>query len=777
MAQTPISATALISSTTPTTLYTVPAGATAVVKSVLTSSLLGNFPTMTVNKVVGGTTYPIVVDATSGYNSATNFPQNKTVNALSGPVTLTAGQSLSVSTTTSPAYKFPTTYSPNTNLGQRINNMNYLNGQYIAVGYDNSVQLGLVLTSPDGITWTKQTFPYFMTITDIGFDGTNYVVCGISNQGFIYYSTNLSSWTQVASGTSTNMYCITYGNSKWLMGGANGVYAYATTPTSWTVGTMTDGQLINAVLVIGTNFAFGTDGTYKYTADFTTFTAPYVAPVSSTGNNFAFAIDAAGKVYSQNSNNPNANPATSLYQSTNNAKTFTAIDFTGLAGTNPTDSGPVYSFGNGGRIYWMFNHPSNSRYLASSDGVTWSNQTYSGTYSSQSGSWYSSNLFTMLGTTTATSVMFNWQYSASQVLINPVSSSGIVGSAGVAFASSGTYIAPNNNGYLVPIGNRNSGSWVAISVNEGNTQYARMWTGTSYTAGSDTTYSTNVFYIAGYGGPISCCTRPASNGFIIGTSSGYILASTSGTGGFSLITNNGQGSSVVGLAANGDTATSKIVAVYANGYTYYSVNQGTTWSAGGVISDSFINIGFSNGGTIQYANGTWIIYSFNNGGVFYYSTDGINWISNPLAIKNMYTLNSNNIFLMADGINYTTGTSPDNFGLKNTTFGAGDYGSVRRMVYVGSTYFVGIAGSIYQSTNLASWTGSSTSSTQINNLTFYASGYSSATSIAYSGSGSTFAVGNALRNQTTDNVSFGQPTALATALVAAVTTVGIVEIT
>lgn len=777
MAQTPISATALVGSTTPTTLYTVPAGATAVVKSVLTSSLLGSFPNMTVNKVSGGTTYPITVEQPSGTNAASGYPITKTRNLLEGPITLTAGEALSVSTTATPNYKFPTTYSPTTNPGQRVNNMNYLNGQYIAVGYDNSVQLGLVLTSPDGITWTKQTFPFYMIITDIGFDGTNYVVCGTSNQGYIYYSTNLSSWTQVASGTSTDMFCITYGNSKWLMGGSSGAYAYATTPTSWTVGSLAGTPVINAVLAISTNFAFGTDGTYRYTSDFTTFTSPYVAPAAPSADFFAFAIDSAGKVYNTNTNNPNSNPATSLYQSTNNAKTFTAIDLTGLAGTNPTARGPVYSFGNGGRIYWMFSHPSNSRYISSSDGVTWTNQTYSGTYSTQSGNWYSSNLYTMLGTTTATSVMFNWLYSHNQLLINPVSSAGIVGSAGVAFTSSNTYINPNYYGYLVPIGNRNGGNWVAIGVNESNTAYTRMWTGTDYQNGSDTTYATNVWYILAYGYPVSGCTRPANNGFIAGTTNGYLLYSTSSTGGFNIVTNNGNGAAVVGLATDGNTATSKIVAIYGNGSTYYSLNQGLSWTAGGVISDSFTNVGFSNGGILQYSNGVWIAFSYNNGGVFYYSTDGINWISNPLGVKNLYTLNSNNIFLMADGINYTTGTSPDNFGLKNTTFSPGDYGSVRRMAYVGSTYFVGVASSIYQSTNLVSWTGSSTNSTQINNQTFYQNYGSSATSIAYSGSGATFAIGNALRNQTTDNVSFGQPTALATALVAAVATVGIVEIT
>lgn len=776
MAQTPKSATALISSTTPTTLYTVPTGATAIVKTVLSSSLISTFGYVTVNKVSGGTTYPLVRDVATGIQGNNYYPTTMAKNSLDGPITLTAGESLSVSTSSSPQYKFPTTYSLTTNSGQRINNTNYLNGKYIAVGYDNSTQTGLVLTSTDGITWTKQTFPYYMVITDIGFDGTNYVVCGASNQGYIYYSTNLSSWTQVSTGTSTNMFCITYGNSKWLMGGASGVYAYATTPTSWTVGTLSPASTINAVLVINTNFCFGTEAAYRYTADFTTFTTPYIAPYAGTTNSIAFAIDAAGKIYNVNTRSPNGYATTSLYTSTNNAKTFTAIDLSALT-ARPENYGSIFSFGNGGKTYWQFTHPSTSKYLSSTDGVTWSSQQYTGTYQNTSGNWYSTNLFTMLGTTTAQSILFNWIYNNTGVLLNPIASNGTLGSASVAFTSSGTYIEPNTYGILVPIGNVNSGAWVAISYNVQNTSYSRMWTGTAYNTGSDTTNTANVWYIDAYGPIISGCTRPGNNGFIIGTNSGYVGYSTSSTGGFNVSTQNANGAAVVGIATDGNNASSKIVALYANGYTYYSLDQGINWTAGGAIADSFSYVAFSNNSPLMYSNGTWVAYSYQNGGSFYYSTDGINWIGNPLAIQNMYTLNSNNIFLQADGLNYTTGTSPDNFGLKITAIYPNSYPSVRRMAYVGGTYFVGAGNTLFQSTNLTSWTSNTFNSTQVNNLTYYSSVGSSATSIAYSGSGSTFSVGNALRQQTVDNVSFGQPTALSTALVSLTTTASIIEIT
>jgi hypothetical protein len=781
MAQTPKSVSAYVGSTTPVTLYTVPAGATAVVKSVLTASLLNSYATVTINKVSGGNTYPIVYNAVSGYAATTgtyyNNPANATLNLLNGPITLTAGDALTISTSSTAAYKFPTNYSPTTNPNQRINNMNYLNGKYIAVGYDSSAGLGLILTSTDGITWTKQTFTYAIVITDIGFDGTNYVVCGTSNQGYTYYSTNLSSWTQVSMGTgSVDMYCITYGNSKWLMGGAGGNYCYATTPSSWTVGTLANSPAINAVLVIGTNFCFGNDYAYTYTTDFTTFITPYNSVYQLTTNANQMAIDGAGKVYVANTNAPASFPTTSLYQSTNNAKSFTAIDLTGLS-PMPGNYGSVYAFGNGGKLYWSFTHPGYSNYLSSSDGVTWVGGLYSGSNYNANTNWYSTNLYTLLGTTTGTSQLFNWIYGIQRVMINGVSSAGVVGAAGVNFVYNGSSgVDPNSNGYLLPIGNVNGGAWAAIGTNPANTPYTNYWYGTSSTNGSNTQYVDNSWYNSAYGSPVAGCTRPGATGFIIGTTNGYIGYTNTNNGAINLIGRAlGITQSFAAMVVNGNLATSKIVAIYTNGQSVYSTDQGQTWTAGYTFPDTFSYSTFSNGQALVYGNGVWVAWASGTY-QFYYSTDGVNWIGNPYGVRNMYTLNSNNIFLLPSSLVYTAGTSPDAF-VSGGAVTPSDYPSVRRMAYVGGTYFIGKANQLSQSTDLQTWTTNSFNGTQINNSLYYTYQGPGATSIAYSGSGSTFVVGNALRNASADNVSFGQPTTLANALVVGSTTVGLVEIT
>lgn len=770
MAQTPKSVSAYIGSTVPTTLYTVPTGATAVVNSALTSSLIGGYASMTINKVSNGVTYPLVVNAISGYDPSTNYPQNSTLNLLNGPVTLTAGDVISASTSTTGQYKFPATLTPTTNVGQRINNMNYLNGRYIAVGYDNTAGLGLILTSTDGITWTKQTFPYYMVITDIGFDGTNYVVCGSGNLGYIYYSTNLSSWTQVSMGTTQNMYCITYGNSKWVAAGASGAVVYATTPSSWTYTSIPTSANISAVLVIGTNFCFGSDNAYLYTSDFSTYVKPYVPPNTPNTSN-QFSMDATGRLYSTTSFNPQNDPTRSLYTSTNNAKTFTAVDLSALS-NRPVNYGFPYSFSNGVTMYWQWDHSGSSYYLYTTNGTTWATGNYSGTYGAATETFYSTNLFGLYGGTSYNSIV-NWLGSSFVLLFVNVASNGTT--TGFAFASGNQYVDPNGYGALVCAGNPTQGTWMALGYNPSNSAFFNYWYGGNTTTGSNSTYTNNAYYINSYGTPICAIGRPGGNGYIVGSSNGYVGWTTASTGGFGNFRRPLGTTSIVGMIASGNTTASKIVVLYSNGQNAYSTDQGVTWTAGNSINQAFYQGAFQSGGVLQYANGVFIAYSYATGS-FYYSTDGANWIGNPFNITNMYTLNSNNVFLQSTSLTYTTGTNPDTF-IQGGTYPSGGSPSVRRMTYVNGTYFIGGQNVLSQSTDLQTWTTNSFSGQQINNQLYYSNYANSNVSIAYSGSGTSFVIGNSLRNVSSDNVSFGQPTAVANALVVGSTTLGIVEIT
>jgi hypothetical protein len=780
MAQTPISASANYNGTTPTTLYTVPAGATAVVKTVVGSSLIGTFDTVTVNKVSGGIVYPLIQNKPTGYGAATGYPQVLGENLLSGPITLAANDVLSISTSTSANYKFITTVITANFPTYRVYNTNYFNSTYIAVGFDASNGNGLVLTSTDAVTWTKQNFPFGIQLTDIAFDGTNYVVVGIANGNFLYYSTNLTSWTQVAAPNSSDMYSVTYGNSKFVAGGVSGVIWYATSPTStWSTATLPEVPTINSVLTIGTSWAFGTTGSYVYTSDFSTFISPYYfRPTNAVSGGYqSFAVDDAGKIYAARSGgNPNANPTNALWSSTNSGISFTAIDLSAL-GSLPTQPAYPFVFGNGGRMAWMAYHPSNSRYLASADGVTWTSQAYTGTNGTAASTWYSMNGAGRVSTS------YNYLMSyldgvgaGGNITLGTVSSSGIF-TLGIAFNTNETQFNPSGYGTGAMAASAFNGEWNYASTNVANTNYPNVYYGTSMSNGSTAQMSSNIWYMVAYGTPSCACGRPGRTGFLFGTSAGYIIYTNTYNTATTVITtrvmpDNGQ---IVAIVASGTATNSKIMAITTSGYIATSTDTGITWTYVSRISAGFSGTSLIGGSkNLHFVNGVW--YAFDDNSNIYVSTDTINWTSNPLNIVSMYTLNSNNIFIKSSaGITYTTGTSLDTF--VNPTSISFDGGpSVRRMAYVNSTYVIGGDGRILTSTNLTDWTSNSISNKQINNITFYSPLGSGLASIMYTGAGSNIVVGNAIRAIGNNAFSMSQPTAFASAKVTGAATAGIVEI-
>jgi hypothetical protein len=786
MAQTPISTSVIYNSRTPTNIYTVPSARTAVVKSVLASSLITTYDTVTINKVSGGVTYPIVQNRTTGYPSVsstyTAYPPKESVNLLDSPITLVAGESLSISTTTSAQYKFITSVNGTTHPNLRVNNIHYLNSTYIAVGFDATNGNGLVITSTDAITWTKQNFPFGLTITDIAFDGTNYVVVGRGSVGFLYYSTNLTSWTQVAAPNTSDMNCITFGNSRFVAGGTSGVIWYATTPTSWSTATTPIAADINAVLTIGTNWAFGSTGAYCYTSNFTTFTAPYffkpiTASVASGIN--GFAMDSAGKMYIGNtSTSPNASATTAIWSSTDLGKTFTAYDLSGLSG-RPTNSVFPHAFGNGGKVFWMFTHPATSPYLSSSDGVSINSQSFTGTYATSSSNWYTINGTGGIGSTYNYMMSYLTGGTASTygaLQIGTVASNGVYTDTLSFLLANAQIIAPNQYGHGAMAASPSTGTWIFAATFQNDTNYGAWLRGTSASNGAVGQGMAYAWYIPSLGSVYSACHRPNHAGFIMGTNSGYLMTIETPTSTETVergrpFPDNGV---VCAITPSGTTSQSKILAISAGGYIASSTDQGVTWTYVSRISASFSPFTYVGGNkSLQYSNGYWM--AFDSSGGVYYSTDGLTWLGNPLNIGNMYTLNSNNIFIKANtGITYTAGTSPDVF-VNATTQNLGDHVSVRRMAYVNGSYLIGGAGVIYSSTDLLTWTGLSIANKQINNSTFYSP--NNCTAIVYTGAGNNIVVGNALRATTSaTDFSISQPTLLSASLVTGAATAGIVEI-
>lgn len=770
MAQTPKSASVQYNSTTPVTMYTVPTGATAVVKTVIAQSQVTDLDVVTVNKVYNGVTYPLVVNSYSATPAGTYYAQTWANNLLQGPITLAAGETLSISTSSAAYYKFPKATIP-TSTGFRIYNLNYLNGNYIAVGKDVGLGVGLILTSPNGTTWTRQTFNYAIGINDIGFDGTNYVVVGASNGGFLYRSTDLVNWTQTAAPNSNNMNCITYGNGKWVAGGVSGSIWYSSNATTWTAATFTYSSTINTVLTIGTNWVFGTAGAYGYTADFSTFYVPnYLANI----NRNYIASDAAGKIYVTNTNYAAVWPTNCLYTSSNNGKTLTAADFSALASLPNMSVVPVVA-PNGGRVLYPIDLGGGvSTYLSSANGTTWSVQNIPGSYSGTNT--YVSNLFPVGSTYNA---MAGIQLST-RFMIYTINSSGVL-TQSLQFANNQAYISAWDYGVYVPAGNPTTGTWIAMGVQTNNTSYIAYQYGNGTNNGSDAQYTQFAWYTGSFGYPYCAMYKPATNGYFCGTSSGWVISNSSTTtafgNGVQIFTN---GSPVVGLAANGNTATSKIVAISGDGYSCFSVDQGVTWTSKKLVTSSGFNANpWGSTTNLTYSNGYWYAVSQNN--IIYYTADGITWNAPPYNVQYATTLNSLNIFINnISGLIYTTGTTVDAFTATSTTTNfTTSYPSVRRMTYVGGTYYIGAGSTMFSSTDLSTWRGNSFNTTRINNVDYIdPSGNSNSTAaIAYSGSGSSILVTGALLAASQDNASFSVPTVSSLALVTGSATASIVEIT
>lgn len=285
MPQTPVSVSAFVSSATPSTVYTVPAGKAAIINNVQATSLLGGTVAMTINKVgTDATVYPMAVDRISG-DDINFFTGNSTVakapmNLLKGSLTLAAGESLSIGTSTAASFKFPQTYTGNGILNQ----ITYGGGRYVVVGRNDDNSKGLVLTSTDGQSWTRQTFPFAFTLLDVA-AATGRIVAISSSYTTGYFTSvdNGVTWTQVAGlsgGHSGAPVGVFYVNSTWIIIGSNYIYSSADGAT-WTLNSAFTTYLgaanpsLKNVSWDGTRYVFATTyGLIHANSALTTFSSP-----------------------------------------------------------------------------------------------------------------------------------------------------------------------------------------------------------------------------------------------------------------------------------------------------------------------------------------------------------------------------------------------------------------------------------------------------------------------------------------------------------------------
>jgi len=100
-------------------------------------------------------------------------------------------------------------------------------GLFVTVG-DN----GIILTSSDGISWTKRTSGTTKNLYGVTYGNSTFVTVG--DNGTIFTSSSGTSWTSRTSGTTKNLYGVTYGDGLFVTVGDNATILTSSDGTTWT---------------------------------------------------------------------------------------------------------------------------------------------------------------------------------------------------------------------------------------------------------------------------------------------------------------------------------------------------------------------------------------------------------------------------------------------------------------------------------------------------------------------------------------------------------------
>jgi hypothetical protein len=242
MPTTPKSVSVNVLGTTNTTIYTVPALKTAIVKAVIGANADNGGSTFTVSKAISGQNYPISTNQSPVTVNATGGTTIRGVNLLQAPITMAAGEELKAYASAVSYYNLPSvssatpttaadgsTYSILANL--------FANGIYMAVG--NCTSGAYVATSTDAITWTQRTGALAVAsqFNLITCNGSVWVATNTANsQGTVYYSSdNGVTWAPaVVVASATNFQCLINNGSTFLISGSNYKIYSSTNGSTWT---------------------------------------------------------------------------------------------------------------------------------------------------------------------------------------------------------------------------------------------------------------------------------------------------------------------------------------------------------------------------------------------------------------------------------------------------------------------------------------------------------------------------------------------------------------
>jgi len=107
---------------------------------------------------------------------------------------------------------------------------------FVAVGGSYFDEPGVILTSPDGITWTRRHYGSRANLCAVEFGNGMFVTVG--DLGTIFTSKDGIKWHRQHSGVSESVLLasVTAGNGRFLVGGESGLVLISTNGVEWILG-------------------------------------------------------------------------------------------------------------------------------------------------------------------------------------------------------------------------------------------------------------------------------------------------------------------------------------------------------------------------------------------------------------------------------------------------------------------------------------------------------------------------------------------------------------
>ena len=146
---------------------------------------------------------------------------------------------------------------------QDLNAITFENGIFVVVGQRSSDNVGLILTSTNGVAWSNASPGTPPNLRGVGAGPGGVVVVG--NGGTVMLSTNNSTWTGTTvscPGGAVNLRACTYGSGSYVVVGNSGTILSSETATNWTCrASGTTANLHSIAFGQGTYVAVGNGGT------------------------------------------------------------------------------------------------------------------------------------------------------------------------------------------------------------------------------------------------------------------------------------------------------------------------------------------------------------------------------------------------------------------------------------------------------------------------------------------------------------------------------------